>query len=343
MFWGSSEVMEIEELWERDLHGAVNPNSLRIVGGGVYVTERRNKLSKINIHSGETAWTQTVPGSWGWTSVSGGDVYYMSQGRGLLCFCANSGEKQWHRKFDQGFLGYIEASDDILITGGWRGYCNLAAYDKHTGEQLWARDVQSANGVGISVPKFIDNNRILVVRDSTITAQIFDARSGELIAEMNLPVGIKRVDLGRPYRILNGVVTFFTDSGKLVLLDTKELTVSIEDLGIAGALKGIPYYFSDKLIFQDSENSYSMFDRSKKQVLWSVAIPHNTWTETLATKLSEEVCVIAGALGNMKMVSLNGNVEKPFQLERRITTPLHNTGHQLIYGTKGSLKSVGYK
>lgn len=128
--------MQIEELWERNLHVAVNPNSLKVVGRAVYVTERKNKLSKINITSGETVWSQTVPNSWGWTSVSDDHVYYMSQGRGLLCFRVDSGELQWHRKFNGRFLGYIEASGDTLITGGWRGYSNLAAYDKSTGEQL---------------------------------------------------------------------------------------------------------------------------------------------------------------------------------------------------------------
>lgn len=202
--------------------------------------------------------------------------------------------------------------------------------------------MQSADGNGISVPRFIGNNRILVIRDSTITAHVIDATSGELVAEVNLPAGIERADLGRPYRVLNGVVTFFTKSGKLVLFDTKKLIISIEDLGITGTFRGIPYYFSDKMIFQDKENSYSMFDRSRKRILWRVPIPHNRWTETLATQLSDDIFVIAGALGNLKMVSLSGNVETPFQNERRITTQLRNTGQQLIYGTKGSLKSVGY-
>lgn len=335
-------MFEIKELWQRDLHAAVNPKSLKVIGQDVYITERSNKLSKININSGKTVWSQTVPNAWGWTSISSGYVYYMSQGQGLLCFGADSGELQWHRKFNQNYLGYIEVSGDILVTGGWRGYSNLAAYDRLTGEQLWSRAEQSQNGIGISVPEFIDNKRILVIRDSAIAAQVIDPNTGELIAEMNLPAGIEPIDLGRPYRILNGVVTFFTRDGKLVLLDTQELTVSVEDLGIASALKGIPYYFSDKVIFQDSENSYSMFDRSKRQMLWSVTMPHNKWTETLATQLSDDVFVIAGALGNIKMISINGHVEAPFQLEKRITTQIHNTGHQLIYGTKGSLKSVGY-
>lgn len=334
--------MEIERLWQRDLHAAVNPNSLKIVGSGVYVTERSNKLSKININSGETVWSQTVPDSRGWTSVSGAYVYYMSQGQGLLCFCVDSGELQWHRRLNQNFLGYIEASGDTLITGGWRGYSDLAAYDRLTGKQLWSRAIRSRDGTGICAPQSIGNNRILVIRDSTITADVIDTNSGELITEINLPAGIERVALGRPYRIVNGVVTFFSNAGKLVLLDTEELTVSIEDLGLVGTFRGIPYYFADKMIFQDNENSYSMFDRSKRQMIWSVAIPHNRWTETLATQLSDDVFVIAGARGNIKMVSSNGHVEKPFQPERRITTQLHNTGRQIIYGTKGSLKSVGY-
>ena len=335
--------MKFETRWQRNLHIAVNPKSVVVESEAIYVTERFSKLSKICVHTGQTIWSQTIPGTWGWTTIANDRVYYMAQIHGLYIFCAKSGKQIDKQNYNFPYNGYVKVSNNLIVTGGWRGHTNLTAISLITKKTLWSYPTKSAEIKEISVPYFLDKGRLLIVNHSTNYILIINTRTGKLIKKVMIPDGIKSVDLGRPYCVLNNQLAFLSSRGKLYLLDIKSLSFTVENLPLSTNHTNLPYFFSDKMVFRDSEHTYSLFDRSQNKILRKIPIAHNTWTEVIAAEITDDRFVIAGSYGTMKVVSRTGETLQSLPSEKRITTPLHNIDGHLIYGTKGSLKSLKYQ
>jgi len=198
--------MKFDLKWERHLHFALNPKSILVDGVSIYITERIKRLSKIDALSGETIWSSKITDGYGLLSVANGKLFYMSSGDGLCIFSQETGELLSQQKFHFPYLGYVKVYGNILLTGGWRGYTDLCAYDHRTGKSMWTQKMKTGELQKFSFPSFLDENRIITVNHSTNLIKLIDAQSGKLLHEKALPKGIHHVDAGHSYRIIDNEI-----------------------------------------------------------------------------------------------------------------------------------------
>jgi hypothetical protein len=184
----------------------------------------------------------------------------MSQGRRVFSFRADDGEPLPRQDFDFGFLGYVEVCGDIILTGGWRGYTDLSACDRVTRKKLWSRSVKSKRLQKFSAPCFLNKDTILSVNFSAGLISIIHAASGREHSKLKIPLGVVNSDVWRSYRLVDGAVIFLAESGKLLLLDTETLVFSEERLAITHLTTNTPCYLNDKMVFRDTEHTYTLCD-----------------------------------------------------------------------------------
>ena len=210
--------MKFDLKWQKQLHFALNPKSVLFDENNLYLTERRKKLSKVDVATGETVWSTTLKDGYGFISHSNDKLFYMSSGDGLCAFKKDTGELLSQQKFNFPYLGYVTVCENIILTGGWRGYTDLCAYELKTNKLIWSHNTKTRELQKFSLPSYLGNNRIVTVNHSTNLIKFIDVRSGKLLSESGLPEGLKHLDMGGSYRIIDNEVTFLTDKAKLFKL-----------------------------------------------------------------------------------------------------------------------------
>lgn len=329
--------MIFEPLWSRDLHIALNSEAARIYGDYIYLTERHNKLSKIDLKTGKCIWSRKVDGAYGYLQLTDKYAFYLTQSGTLKGYCVETSETVYEHKFNDPHLGYIELCDDHILTGGWRGYSDLQTYNLKTGKSGWSRKARSAKIIDFSIPAYLGGYKILTVNHTSQKIQILNSQNGKIISKHVLPKGTTSKDLGRPYILLRDEVIFLTKNGLLLKLNTNTLSWSEELLPLKALNPNIPYIDTNNIIVRNGDYSYSLLDRLNHNVIWDVPIEHNSWRDVMAIKINADKFLIAGAHGTIKLVAKNGTVHK-LNSEKRITTKLHVKSNKLIYGTKGKIK-----
>lgn len=334
--------MKFDLKWQRHLHFALNPKSVMIDGGSIYITERVKKLSKIDSVSGETVWSNKITDGYGFLTTANGKLFYMSSGDGLCSFAKDTGELLSQQKFRFPYFGYVKVCGNIILTGGWRGYTDLCAYDLKTNKLIWSHNMKTGELQKFSYPSFLDKNRIVTVNHSTNLIKLIDGQSGKTLNENTLPEGIRHVDTGHSYRVVANDITFLAKRGELFKFNTKDLSQSVEILPLKSVQPNTPCYFDDEIILRDTKETYCLWNRVEKRIVWRTPIEHNGWTDVIATKLSNEHYIIAGAQGAVKLVSRSGEVSR-MNSEKRVTTPLYLSDGCLYFGTKSEIKCFKYK
>lgn len=334
--------MKFHLKWERNLHFALNPKSVMFDGANIYITERVKRLSKIDAISGEIIWSNKITDGYGLLNIANGKLFYMSSGDGLCSFVEETGELISQQKFHFPYMGYVKVHGNIVLTGGWRGYTDLRAYDLRTGEILWLQKMKTGELQKFSVPSFLSKGRIVTINHSTNLIKLLDAKSGKLLNERPLPEDIHHVDAGHSYRFVGEEITFLTGRGELFKFSSKDLSQTVESISPTSVEPNIPCFFGDEIVFRDTKDSYCLWNRAKKERVWQTPIEHNIWSDVIATKLDDEHYIIAGAQGAVKLVSTSGEVSR-MNSEKRITTPLYLSEGCLYYGTKSQIKCFEYE
>jgi PQQ-dependent dehydrogenase (methanol/ethanol family) len=142
-----------------------------VVHGVMYVTTGTDQVIAVDAATGHMLWKYTpsvnfyeaiagggggVPANRG-VAVANGAVYVLTFDDHLIALQAATGEKLWSTRVSDAKLGYSESSvptywNGMLFVGsagsdsGLRGF--VAAYDAHTGKQLWRFYTVPASGQG---------------------------------------------------------------------------------------------------------------------------------------------------------------------------------------------------
>jgi len=257
--------MKFDLKWQRHLHFALNPKSVMIDGDSIYMTERVKKLSKIDAVSGETVWSNKITDGYGLLTTANGKLFYMSSGDGLCSFAKDTGELVSQQKFRFPYLGYVKVCGNTILTGGWRGYTDLCAYDLKTNKPMWSHNMKTGELQKFSYPSFLDENRIVTVNHSTNLIKLIDAQSGKILNESALPEGIHHVDAGHSYRVVENEITFLTERGELFKFNTKDFSQTVEEIPLKSVQPNIPCYFKDEIILRDTKDSYCLWNRAEKK------------------------------------------------------------------------------
>jgi hypothetical protein len=134
--------------WQHDLHqggASILPNG----SDSFLVSERERYISEIDALTGEPRWAQRVFNAWGYFALSDPFRFYMEQddivrrydssGNMLGCILFPASVVRG------GPLRYVRVQQDVLITGGWRGYSDMVSYCLRKSKIVSSRDFRMRN------------------------------------------------------------------------------------------------------------------------------------------------------------------------------------------------------
>jgi outer membrane protein assembly factor BamB len=330
--------MEFESVWTRQLHQQVNPKAFMLDDRDLYTIEKTSYLVKIDVLSGIQKWSVKIPDCWGYLASFGSNLYYLSQNSDLLVIDKITGEVTCNRKINVMLPGYVVPTGTTFITGGWRGYSNLACYDLETLEQMWSKPTQSSKLIKFSIPYLLTDRLLFTANHTTNKIAIIDLRNGETKFELDLPTELDCPDYQRSDRVIDRQITFVTGSGKVFRLSDDFSRLEREDLAVDSILTTLPFLSGREIIFQDKNGCYCLYDLDEKKVRWERKIGHNFTTQVYACKLTQDCYAIAGSLGQIMVVNRDGEKVGSLRSEKRITTPLLKIDDLLIYTNKSEIK-----
>ena len=331
--------MLVEPVWTKSLHQKLNAKAFLVEDNFVYVAEKERYLSKIDLLSSSYVWSLKISNTWGWLYLYRSCLYYLEQSGQLLVIEKDTGEIIKTKELRCSHLGYIIASDRLLITGGWRGYSHLKGYDFNTLDLLWEKKVaDSKNLVDYSVPSISSNNLLLTANHTTQLMEAIELNSGSVKSSFFLPDGFRCCDLESSFQIINERVIFTSLKGKLYILNTDLELLQIEVLNTDSILTMLPYFYDDRLIYEESHGNFVFYDRTNKRTISSVRLENNSRIKIFANRLKDKIFILGGSLGQLKVVEETGNEIIKIKSDSRISTNIYAFEKLIIYGNKSEVR-----
>ena len=239
-------------------------------------------------------------------------------------------------------LGYVIANENIIVTGGWRGYSDLLAYDINTFHKMWSVPLRSPDIQSMAVPIFYGINSLVLAHHSLRRIFVINTLTGVIENKIDMPKELDCPDLGRSYQVVGDQLVFSATNGALYTLDKQSSHLNCEKLDINEMKSAKPFIDQDNIILKQDEGSLSLYNRREKRIQWSFNIAHNSWDEVFAARLDEDTFILAGSYGQLKVISGGKELITSLKTEKRITTQLHRIGNIVVYGTKGAVKAIKY-
>ncbi len=334
--------MKFTPVWNRHLHQAINRNGLIVEERFIYVTERGQFLTKLEVLTGKELWTVKTGDAWGWLLRSESKLYYLTQSGTLLEVNIETAEISKISEEEFYYPGYIIRSKDFFITGGWRGYSDLVCYNSALSRKLWTKDTSSQSLIDFSIPYIIRNKLLFTVNHSSKRIIIYELISGELKAEMELPKNIGCPDLGRSYQIIDGRITFVSWDGKIYTLADDFRSLHCEDLNVDCVSTNLPLFDGENILFEDGNSNCILYRRSDSKILWQIKIENNFKTNIFACKLMNECYLVGGSTGQLSIVDEEGIRRRDIKSERRITTGISRINDLIVLCTKSDIKVLSF-
>jgi outer membrane protein assembly factor BamB len=181
--------MSEELLWERDLHQRGSGSKLAVGDGCVVIHERWTRLVCLDQWDGAVRWD--VPfGLWPRSVVVAGDrCFGIAQNiNALTCWDLRAGTVLWTVPLPR-FTGYITATDDTVLIGGWRGYTDLTAFDSATGQIRW-----STSGRSATVHPLAIGDAVLIGAPDGEEVQLLNVHDGHELGCWTLPEPLRSTD-----------------------------------------------------------------------------------------------------------------------------------------------------
>lgn len=224
--------MQNEVLWTRNLHQRVSLHGV-CLGQTILTTERHRYLSRLDPTSGEVLWSNKIKNPWGWLTIHDNLVYYLNQYNYLQKFDLSSGIAYSNTELDIRFPGYVLICDKAIISGGWRGYSNLVAWDLDNFGKLWEFKMASDKLQSISVPTVIGDH-VIVANHTSNELLFLRINSGLVDKELVLPDDLEGLDLGRSFAVVREQIIFTSKQGRLYKLNENYDGWDTEILNVQG-------------------------------------------------------------------------------------------------------------
>ncbi len=186
----------VTELWDRVLHQRGEQAALAVTDGSILVHERRTRLVRLDPADGSVAWDVPV-GTWPRALVAAGSrVLVLPQDRSALsCLSLATGATRWQADLAR-FTGHVTVADGAVLTGGWRGYTPLRAFDLTDGRLLWQTPERAVTQRPVA---WADG---LLLGDGA-RAWLIDPRTGHERQSWQLPEAMADADLRGLFTVLD--------------------------------------------------------------------------------------------------------------------------------------------
>ncbi|MBU2665039.1 PQQ-like beta-propeller repeat protein [Actinoplanes bogorensis] len=204
----------MEVLWSRSLHMRPSSSTLAATAEAVVVAERRSRLVRLDLRTGEPLWEQRVEDCYGSTVLTADTCLHLSQTGVLHCFDLSSGNRLWStpQPWDRRDLS---VSGTTILVGGWRGYHPLTRLSRAGGEPLPTALGKSFRQLA---PLHDLTGRPVLLADPKLPRLWqLDPESGALVADWPLPAPVSVPDGGPAGALTEGGLITFQAGSRIVM------------------------------------------------------------------------------------------------------------------------------
>ncbi len=326
--------MSFIHLWSHDLHQRPPWDAL-LAPRQLVTVERRARLARLDPDTGATLWQARVGGLGGWLAGTPTLVGYLCLHRWLHCFEFADGALRWERPLGNGraIYGRLVATDDYLLTGGWRGGTPLHCLDSRTGTERWRTpEAQSY------APPILGPWGVALADMATGTLVIVDPQTGGTHRRFPLPAGVRESDRQVSVQRHGRSLLATTARGDLLLLDPAT-DRAWRALGshAAGIATVRPTLLGDLLLFQETAGPLCAYDLATGRPRWSSPMRHRG--ERLpAVLLSQGRVAVGTSEGRLVLFDDRGQQFAGHTAGKWITTALGGLpSDRIVFGTSGAL------
>ena len=329
--------MSEEVLWERDLHQRGSGSELAVGDDCVLVHERWTRLVCLDRRDGTVRWD--VPfGLWPRSVVVAGDrCFGIAQNIDVLtCWNLRTGAVLWTFPLPR-FTGYITATDDTVLIGGWRGYSNLTALDSATGQPRW-----STSGRAATVHPLAIGEAVLIGAPECEEVRLLNVLDGRELGRWPLPEPLRKTDYARIFA-RSGSDRFLIHCGRRTVIELRLDTGGLRTLlRCDGDLSNRALVrFVGGLLWVLDEKGGAAYDATDGRLQWRVDIGQRLAPGIVPTGTG---FLLGGDQGTLLRLDATGHIVRRTSVSRRIAA-LHASGPAgdpdvLLVVTRGTLLAI---
>jgi outer membrane protein assembly factor BamB len=313
--------------WRRNLHFRPSLSSIVFDPSAIFLVERRTRLVSIDQLTGETRWSASVDNPWGSLAVTPFVCVYIGQNGLLTCFDRRSGAVRWVSNVGGG-SGHVAAASRSVITGGWRGYSPVRAFDLENGEAKWSWS--NLNPTGNYVQPLAGDEVFVTSERGTNTLQKVDANTGDNVGTWSLPNAINSGDKSLAFTAAEDAVYFRTGShGVCRLIDDTIENVWESETKLSSA---VPLRYGSKLVLAGMFGGQIVDIRSKTVTAIGSSCPM-----VPGLFVSTHSAFLGLTTGHLVNVDFEGNEVAREHIAEHITTIGGGTTGLVYVVTKGEL------
>ena len=337
--------MKIEFTWERHLNQSLNRRSVKLVGNKIVFVEGLYKkggvrLSCCHIVTGEHQWSVSVPDAWGWTELHRNEVHYLSQSGELIIIDLLTGSLLRSFAKSSPITAYLIPTTNTIVTGGWRGYSDLIGLDNRTLQIKWTVSTRQRELQNVAVPFLLAKDKLLLAHHTKGNIEIRESDTGALISKHDLPNEFESVDLNQSCQMVGDQAMFLSKSGLQLLVDPNSLAITTKQLNIKRNETVLVHGDNTHFVYSCSNRKYALYDRVQDRELWNVPIESNMPRICCAQFLSTDHVLLAGSLGQLKIVDSAGKQTSSLKSYDYIKTTLLMNGQYIVFGTRSKLVAM---
>lgn len=332
--------MDTHILWKLHLGQQANTRCLLINGNSIFTNVGGHYLSRIDLNTGKIIWKSKADG-WGSALIHESSIYYLMRNK-IIKIDIQSGETvQIDKKFNSSYLGYMFLANKYIITGGWRGYSDIFAFNIKSGDVKWELKVKNNKLQDISPPMKLGD--FLYITNST----------EKKIYQVNIESG--KIDTFESCRSFNHhefVNQGTLYCGNLMFIDREFLLITFDIYGrvyyrqlkeLKGSLSSYRPVIKQDQIYIGIDNKFCCYDLKSDSISWQLPIPDNcggTHYPILNLEVdSSNITVIGTSQGYFRILNSNGRIIYKPKQEKRISSEFIKVSKSdFIYCDRSNLK-----
>jgi outer membrane protein assembly factor BamB len=300
----------------------------------VFAAAKHSKLLCLNATNGELHWQSNILNPWGRLALNSTTVFYLNQHDFLVAFNIDDGKQIWSKKLN-GTFGWLHASENKIIVGGWRGYTDLYCFDAHTGEICWQLPTRNRN----LNRTFISKNQISIGIASNDQAEItlFELETGATLKSLKLPgvwilsnVDYMPVSSSGSWASIGKYLIFKITGSSFCRIDSDSLDIELFEVDREISSLNLEEYMN-LIPFVSNQSSLIVFNLDTKDCKNFGVIEHNK-NYFLPAFTQNSIGIFIGTSSGL-LYCFQNNHHSKIRVGKQVSTRLGWSGGHLCFGT----------
>ncbi|WP_412028720.1 PQQ-binding-like beta-propeller repeat protein [Deinococcus yunweiensis] len=293
---------------------------------------RGSQLVALDPHTGKERWRRRhAPVRWNEHRVIPGRVAYLGGSDRLVMLDASIGEELWTAT-TPAWSGWLHATPEVLVTGEWRHYTPLQAFDAATGEQRWMERLPHP---ARRTARYAPLDAVMTVMDDRVQCRALT--DGRVVAELALP-GLLATPMpdwqfSGPFGTPGRALLERGEGDRLLIITGPGLHLEERHLGREPVTLRLVEQ-GGEVFFQDAARQLCVYDLGR-DVTTVLGPLENTRRDRIPAVRLPDGTVLAGtSSGLLVRYAPEGGVMERVRVGKRVLTPLTLVGDTVCFGTQ---------